>query len=55
MAFMSDRGSKTQVYALRLEGGEPKAITHEEEGVSGFEWHPSGESIVFLKPEKEDK
>lgn len=55
LAFLSDRGNKTQVYALRLEGGEPVAITHEEESVSGFEWHPSGLSIVFLKQEKEDK
>ena len=55
IAFVSDRGNKNQVYVMRLEGGEAKAVTKEEEGVSAFEWHPSGNSIIFLKAEKEDK
>jgi len=55
IAFVSDRGNKNQVYAMRLEGGEAKAVTKEEEGVLAFEWHPSGNSIIFLKTEREDK
>jgi len=55
IAFVSDRGNKNQVYVMRLEGGEAKAVTKEEEGISAFEWHPSGNSIIFLKAEKEDK
>lgn len=55
IAFVSDRGNKNQVYVMRLEGGEAKAVTKEEEGVLAFEWHPSGNSIIFLKAEKEDK
>jgi dipeptidyl aminopeptidase/acylaminoacyl peptidase len=55
LAFLSDRGSKTQIYALRTDGGEPKAVTHEEEGVSFYEWHPDGRRLLFVKPEKEDK
>jgi dipeptidyl aminopeptidase/acylaminoacyl peptidase len=55
IAFLADRGSKNQIYVMRLEGGEAHAITKEEEGISSFNWHPSGKSIVFLKSEKEDK
>jgi dipeptidyl aminopeptidase/acylaminoacyl peptidase len=55
IAFIADRGNKNQIYILRTEGGEARAITKEEEGVSSFDWHPSGNSIIFLKPEKEDK
>ena len=55
IAFLADRGNKNQIHVMRLEGGEAHAITKEEEGVSSFEWHPSGTKIIFLKPEKEDK
>ncbi|MDZ7647743.1 MAG: hypothetical protein U5K54_11495 [Cytophagales bacterium] len=30
-------------------------VTQEEEGISSFDWHPSGQSFIFLKSEKEDK
>lgn len=55
IAFVADRGNKNQIYVMRLEGGEARVVTNEEEGVSAFEWHPSGNSIIFLKAEKEDK
>lgn len=55
ISFLSDRGNKNQVYLMRIDGGEPKAMTREEEGVSFYEWHPAGLQIVFVKSEKEDK
>lgn len=55
IAFLADRGSKSQIYVMRLEGGEARVISREEEGISSFEWHPDGNSFVFLKSEKEDK
>ncbi|CAN5601679.1 S9 family peptidase [soil metagenome] len=55
IAFLADRGSKTQIYVIRTEGGEAKVITKEEESISGYEWHPSGTKLIFLKSEKEDK
>jgi dipeptidyl aminopeptidase/acylaminoacyl peptidase len=55
IAFLSDRGNKTQIYVMRVEGGEARAVTKEEENISSFEWHPSGTQFIFLKPEKEDK
>ncbi|HRI79165.1 MAG TPA: S9 family peptidase, partial [Cyclobacteriaceae bacterium] len=55
IAFLTDRGSKNQIYVVRTEGGEARAMTKEEEGVSFFEWHPDGRRFIFVKPEKEDK
>jgi dipeptidyl aminopeptidase/acylaminoacyl peptidase len=55
IAFLTDRGSKNQIYVMRVEGGEARAVTKEDEGISSFEWHPDGNSFVFLKSEKEDK
>lgn len=55
ISFLSDRGNKNQVYLMRTEGGEPHAITREEEGISFYEWHPSGTQLVFVKPEREEK
>lgn len=55
IAFLTDRGSKPQIYVLKADGGEARAVTKEEEGISSFEWHPSGNKFIFLKAEKEDK
>jgi dipeptidyl aminopeptidase/acylaminoacyl peptidase len=55
IAFLTDRGSKNQIYVMRVEGGEARAVTKEDEGIASFEWHPDGNSFVFLKSEKEDK
>lgn len=55
LAFIADRGNKSQIYIIRLDGGEARAVTKEEESISGFEWTPDGKSFVFLKPEKEVK
>ena len=55
IAFLADRGNKAQIHVMRLEGGEARAATKEEEGVSSFEWHPLGTKFIFQKPEKEDK
>ncbi len=55
IAFLADRGAKNQIHVMRLEGGEARALTREEEGISSFEWHPSGNKLFFLKTEKEDK
>ncbi|HEX8059313.1 MAG TPA: S9 family peptidase [Cyclobacteriaceae bacterium] len=55
IAFLSDRGSKNQLHVMRIDGGEARMITKEDEGISGFEWHPSGAKFVILKQEKDDK
>lgn len=55
LAFLSERGNKNQIYLMRVTGGEARAMTHEEEGVLLYEWHPLGSQFVFVKNEKEDK
>lgn len=53
LAFLSNRGNKTQIHVINLNGGEAKAVTSEEENITNFNWHPSGKKFVFIKPEKE--
>lgn len=55
ISFLSDRGNKTQIYVMRPDGGEPKVVTQEEEGISFYDWHPDGKRFIFVKSEKEDK
>ncbi|NOT75262.1 MAG: S9 family peptidase [Cyclobacteriaceae bacterium] len=55
IAFLSDRGNKSQIHVMRADGGEARAVTKEEESVGGFEWLPSGTGFIFSKQEKEDK
>jgi len=46
LAFLSDRGNKNQIHAMRVREGE---------GVSNFEWHPDSKRIFFVKNEKENE
>ncbi len=55
IAFLADRGNKNQIHIMNVEGGEAKAVTNEEEGVTSFEWHPSGTKFIFKKSDPEDK
>lgn len=54
LAFLADRGNKNQIHVMRVDGGEARAFTTEEEGISSFRWHPSGEKFIFLREEAED-
>lgn len=55
IAFLANRGNKNQIHVMRVDGGEARAVTNEDEGISSFDWHPSGKSFIFQRPEKEDK
>jgi dipeptidyl aminopeptidase/acylaminoacyl peptidase len=48
LAFISNRGGKTQVYALPAAGGEPAAVTASKFGVDSFHWSPDGRSIAYV-------
>lgn len=54
IAFLANRGNKNQIYVMRVAGGEARAVTNEDEGISSFQWHPSGKSFIFRRPEKDD-
>jgi dipeptidyl aminopeptidase/acylaminoacyl peptidase len=48
LAFLSNRGGKTQVYTLPAAGGEPTALTAQKFGVEVFHWSPDGTSVAYL-------
>ncbi|MEZ0480224.1 prolyl oligopeptidase family serine peptidase [Planococcus sp. SSTMD024] len=45
IAFLSDRNDKNQVYLLSASGGEARALTDFEKGVSSFRWSPCNKKI----------
>ncbi|MCW5517073.1 S9 family peptidase [Muriicola sp. Z0-33] len=51
IAFRSDRGNKTQLYALRLAGGEAFQISNAEGSVSAYHWSPDSKKIAYLQAE----
>jgi dipeptidyl aminopeptidase/acylaminoacyl peptidase len=58
LAFLSDRGGKVNVYAMRVAGGEPWALTaFKETGIVDLKWSPDGQRLTFLmaEPPTEDK
>ncbi|MCU0448853.1 MAG: S9 family peptidase [Bernardetiaceae bacterium] len=55
LAFLADRGGKTQIFALRTDGGEALPQTAETEGINSFEWLPDGSGFIFAQNEKESK
>ncbi|ADB38720.1 S9 family peptidase [Spirosoma linguale] len=61
LAFLSTRDDKPQLYLISPSGGEARAISKFETGVTAFRWSPNGKQIVFTatvpdaKPDKERK
>ena len=49
ISFLADRGDKTQVYLIPVEGGEAFVISRDEDGVSTYEWSPNGKQLAYLK------
>lgn len=55
IAFLADRGDKSQIFVIRAAGGEAQQVTKEEEGINDFEWSPDGKQFAFTKSEPESK
>jgi dipeptidyl aminopeptidase/acylaminoacyl peptidase len=55
IAFLSDRGDKTQIYLISAEGGEAFPLTKEDDGITAFAWSPDGQQIAFIRPEADSK
>jgi len=51
IAFLSKRGEKTQIQAIRLDGGEAFQVTQTKNNIDEFEWSPDGRKIAFLQSE----
>lgn len=57
LAFLSSRSGKTQIWLMRLMGGEAEQITDVKKGVSRFQWSPDGKHMAFLSadPDTEEE
>ena len=44
LAFLADRGEKTQIFLAPLDGGEAQQLTKEPHGVNELAWSPDGEA-----------
>lgn len=55
VSFLADRGEKTQLFIIAVSGGEAMPVTREEEGITAYEWSPSGNEIAYTKTEGESK
>jgi dipeptidyl aminopeptidase/acylaminoacyl peptidase len=55
IGFLADRGDGTQVHVISPRGGEARAITSVEGGVSSFSWSPDGSriSLIVRDPESD--
>lgn len=51
LAFISSRGSESQIHLITLKGGEAYPITKSKTSVRDFEWSPDGKQIAYLAPE----
>ncbi|HZV59294.1 MAG TPA: S9 family peptidase [Candidatus Eremiobacteraceae bacterium] len=47
LAFLSTRDGNSQVYVLRMSGGEPRKLTALSGGADIFRWSPDGKNIAF--------
>lgn len=61
LSFTASRGkdTKSQIYVLRLMGGEAEQITTAKEGVNNYEWSPDSKQVAFTMtdtlPAQEEK
>jgi alpha-glucosidase len=59
IAFLSKRSGKTQVWIIRVRGGEARQLTDAPGGVVSLRWSPDGRSIAYAAtdrtPESEEQ
>jgi dipeptidyl aminopeptidase/acylaminoacyl peptidase len=56
LAFTSSRaGDKSQVFAIRPDGGEAVQLTNAENGVGGYAWSADGRQIAFTTSDLKEK
>ncbi len=47
VAFLTRRSGKTQVWVIRVHGGEARRLTDAKGNVAGFRWSPDGTRIAY--------
>lgn len=59
LAFVAEDGTgddaKSQVFVMRLDGGDARPITKAPEGVEQFVWRPDGTSIAYVAEDRKPK
>ena len=55
LAFIADRGEKSQIYLISPRGGDARQLTEVEDGVNGLEWSPEGARIAFTAPDEKSE
>jgi Tol biopolymer transport system component len=55
ISFLADRGNKTQIYLISINGGEAFPITKDEDGIGNYRWSPDGSKIAYTKQDSESK
>jgi dipeptidyl aminopeptidase/acylaminoacyl peptidase len=48
IAFTSSRSGKTNLWLIRVRGGEAEQLTDVKTGVGSFKWSPDGKQIAYL-------
>jgi dipeptidyl aminopeptidase/acylaminoacyl peptidase len=55
VSFLADRGDKTQIFIIAVNGGEALQITKDEDGIASYYWSPDGKQIAYTKAEPDSK
>jgi len=55
VSFLADRGDKTQIYLISVNGGEAIQVTKDDDGINSYEWSPDGSKILYAKSEADTK
>jgi dipeptidyl aminopeptidase/acylaminoacyl peptidase len=55
VSFLADRGEKSQLYIILVNGGEAMQVTKDEDGIGNYKWSPDGTQIAYSKTEAESK
>ena len=48
IAFLSKRSDKTQIWLIRVEGGEARKLTDAKGGVISVRWSPDGQRVAYV-------
>src|SRR5438874_9616432 len=51
IAFLSNRGGKTNIFVIPVGGGEAEQLTDVKTGVNSLQWSPNGRQIAFTMPD----
>ncbi|MDQ6755534.1 MAG: S9 family peptidase [Bacteroidota bacterium] len=55
VSFLADRGEKTQIYIIAVNGGEAMQVTKDEDGIGNYDWNNEGTKIAYTKAEPDSK